>query len=48
MFHPDAFLCFTPPLCPCNKKHAVLWNTKNSPKRPLQTGSEKRVAWYVE
>ena len=33
-----------PPLCPCNKLPAVLWNTKNSPHRPTQTGSENRVA----
>ena len=37
-----------PPLCPCNKKHADPSNTKNAPKLAPQTGSENRVARYVE
>ena len=48
VFHPHAFLCSTPPLCPCYKKHAAFWNMKNAPNRPTQTGSENRVARNVE
>ena len=32
---PTAFLCSHPPLCPWNKKHAVLWNMKNTPDLAL-------------
>ena len=48
VFHPHAFLCSTPPFCPCYKKHAAFWNMKNGPNRPTQTGSETRVARNVE
>ena len=30
---PPRFFMFHPPLCPWNKKHAVLWNMKNTPNR---------------
>ena len=33
-----------PPLCPCGKKHAVLWDMKNTPNLASHTGSENRVA----
>ena len=37
-----------PPLCPWGKKHAVLWDTKITLGLAPQTGSENRVARYVE
>ena len=45
---PPALFLLHPPLCPCNKKHADPSNTKNAPKLAPQTGSENRVARYVE
>ena len=48
MLHHPHFSCYTPPLCPCNKKHAVVCNMKNTPDLAPQTGSENRVARYVE
>ena len=48
MPRPHAFLCPTPPFCPWGKKHAVLWGMKNTPDLAPQTGSENRVARYVE
>ena len=44
---PTLFM-FHPPLCPCSKKHAAFWNMKNTPDLAPQTGSENRVARYVE
>ena len=44
---PRTFLV-TPPLCPCNKKQAVVCNMKNTPDLAPQTGSENRVARNVE
>ena len=48
VFHPHSFLCHTPPLCPCGKKHAAPSGMKNTPDLAPQTGSENRVARYVE
>ena len=48
MLHPQHFSCYTPPLCPCNKKHAAFCNMKNTPDLAPQTGSENRVARNVE
>ena len=48
MFHPHGFLCSTPPFVPANKKHAVLWNMKNTPDLASHTGSANRVARNVE
>ena len=48
VFHPHSFLCHTPPLCPCGKKHAAPSGMKNTPDLAPQTGSENRVARNVE
>ena len=48
MLHPPALFLLHPPLCPCNKKHAVVCNMKNTPDLAPQTGSENRVARNVE
>ena len=45
---PSRFFMPHPPLCPWRKKHAVLWDMKNTPDLAPQTGSENRVARYVE
>ena len=45
---PPRFFPVHPPLCPCTEKHAVLSTTKKRPKFAYQTGSENRVARYVE
>ena len=47
-YTPSRFFLLHPPFCLCNKKYAVVCNTKNAPNRLPQTGSEKRVARYVE
>ena len=44
---PTAFYA-TPPFCPCGKKHAAPGGMKNTPDLAPQTGSENRVARYVE
>ena len=48
MLHPHSFFMPHPPLCPCGKKHAVPSGMKNTPDLAPQTGSENRVARYVE
>ena len=45
---PSRFFMPHPPFCPWGKKHAVLWGMKNTPDLAPQTGSENRVARYVE
>ena len=45
---PPALFLLHHPLCPCNKKHAVVCNMKNTPDLAPQTGSENRVARNVE
>ena len=45
---PTALFLLHPPFCPCNKKHAVVCNMKNTPDLAPQTGSENRVARNVE
>ena len=42
------FFMSRPPLCPWGKKHAVFWDTKITLGLAPQTGSENRVARYVE
>ena len=48
MFHPHAFLCPTPPFVPGAKSMRFFWGMKNTPDLAPQTGSENRVARYVE
>ena len=40
---PPALFLLHPPLCPCNKKHAVPSNTKNAPNWPLKPAP--KIAW---
>ena len=47
-YTPTLFYVTPPPLSLFGKKHAVPSNTKNTPDLAPQTGSENRVARYVE
>ena len=48
VLHPHAFYATPPPLSLYRKKHAAPRNMKNTPDLAPQTGSENRVARYVE
>ena len=45
---PPRFFMPRPPLCPWGKKEAAPRGMKNTPDSAPQTGSENRVARYVE
>ena len=48
MSHPHSFLCHTPPFVPVAKSMRPFGGMKNTPDLAPQTGSENRVARYVE
>ena len=48
MLHSPHFSCYTPPFVPVTKSMRSFVNMKNTPDLAPQTGSENRVARYVE